>query len=41
MDYIRRENSKCYDDYRQAAYYLRCDVDEAESEYNKNHKQIH
>ena len=33
------EKSKCYDGYRQAACYLRCDADEVESEYNKNHSK--
>ena len=36
---LEEKNGKCYDDYRQTACYFRCDADEAESEYNKNHSK--
>ncbi len=36
---LEEKNGKCYDNYRQAACYLRCDADEAEAEYNKNHSK--
>lgn len=32
---LEEKNGKCYDGYRQAACYLRCDADEVEAEYNK------
>ena len=35
----KAKNGKNYDSYRQAACYLRCDADETEDEYNKNHSK--
>lgn len=36
---LEEKNGKCYDKYRQAACYLRCDADEAEAEYNKKYRK--
>ncbi len=36
---LETKTGKCYDDYRQAACYLRCDADEAEAEYNELQNQ--
>ena len=36
---LEEKSDKCYDGYRQAACYIRCDADEAEFEYNKNHSK--
>lgn len=36
---LEEKNCKCYDGYRQAACYLRCDADETEAQYNKNHDE--
>lgn len=36
---LEEKNGKCYDDYRQGACYFRCDADEVEAEYNKNHSK--
>ena len=38
-DELEEKTGKCYDSYRQAACYLRCDADEDEAEYNKNHSK--
>lgn len=32
---LEEKSGKCYDGYRQAACYLRCDADEVEAKYNK------
>lgn len=39
---METKSDKCYDGYRQAACFLRCDADEAEAEYNnrKTNKQV-
>lgn len=37
---LEQETGKNYDNYRQAACYLRCDADEAEFNYNKKHNNI-
>ena len=36
---LEEKSVKCYDNYRQAACYLRCDADEIEEQYNKNHAE--
>ena len=36
---LEKKNGKCYDNYRQAACYLRCDADEVEQDYNKRHRE--
>lgn len=35
-DELEHKTGKCYDNYRKAACFLRCDADEAESEYKEN-----
>ena len=34
---LEEKSGKCYDGYRKAACYFRCDADEVEAQYNKNH----
>lgn len=36
---LETKTRKCYDKYRQAACFLRCDADAVESEYNKEHSK--
>lgn len=36
---LEEETGKSYDDYRQAACYLRCDADEVEAEYREKNKK--
>lgn len=36
---LEEKSDKCYDNYRQAACYLRCDADEIEEQYNKNYAE--
>ena len=40
-DKLEKETGKCYDTYRQAACFLRCDADEAEDEYNASSSKKH
>ena len=38
-DELEEKTGKCYDDYRQAACFLRCDADMAEHEYRELQNQ--
>ena len=36
---LEDKTGKCYDNYRKAACYLKCDADEVEAKYNKLHSR--